>query len=145
MHTSGLLSCGLHINRIKLQVRGHSPHPNKLPGHTAAEHRTKPPHASRERMQCSDETDTDSNVYLVIELQYVKVSQDGNILHCTALLRLTLNVLATPKPKIGKALKIVEFSLSKKLLFTNGHIGAYLLGQANLCSRHTFWMRNRDC
>lgn len=41
-------------------------------------HTIRPP-AGRERMQCGDETDTDSNAYLVIELQFVKVSQDGSI------------------------------------------------------------------
>lgn len=54
-----------------------------------------------ERMQCGDETDTDSNAYLVIELQLVKVSQDGHISRIVhVLLRDTLDILAAPKPKI---------------------------------------------
>lgn len=40
---------------------------------------TKRPLAARERMQRGDETDTDSNAYLVIELHFVKVSQVGCI------------------------------------------------------------------
>lgn len=63
---------------------------------------TKAPHARRERMQCGDETDTDSNVDLVIELHHVKVSQDGGVLHCVVPLRHTLDILATPKPKSNK-------------------------------------------
>jgi hypothetical protein len=53
----------------------------------------KRPHAHRERMQRGDETDTDSNAYLVIELQLVKVSQDGHISRIVhVLLRDTLDI-----------------------------------------------------
>ncbi|KAH9630642.1 hypothetical protein HF086_007066 [Spodoptera exigua] len=48
------------------------------------------PHADCERMQCGDETDTDSNAYLVIEIQFVKVSQDGQISHIKLLGHLRL-------------------------------------------------------
>lgn len=54
-------------------------------------------------MQCGDETDTDSNAYLVIEIQFVKVSQDGQISRIVSVpLRVTLDILTAPKPKSQK-------------------------------------------
>lgn len=55
---------------------------------------------ARERMRPGDETDTDSNAYLVIELQFVKVSQDGRISRIVHVpLPDILGVLTAPKPK----------------------------------------------
>ena len=81
-------------------------------------HKTRP-HADCERMQCGDETDTDSNAYLVIEIQFVKVSQDGQISHIVSVpLRHTLDILTAPKPKSRKILTC-NSSFADSSLFSN--------------------------
>ncbi|CAB3238928.1 unnamed protein product [Arctia plantaginis] len=68
-------------------------------------------------MQCGDETDTDSNAYLVIEIQFVKVSQDGQISRIVSVpLRVTLDILTAPKPKSQKTR---NSSFAESSLFTN--------------------------
>lgn len=69
-------------------------------------------------MQSGDETDTDSNAYLVIEIQFVKVSQDGQISHIVSVpLRHALDILTAPKPK-SQMILTCNSSFADPSLFT---------------------------
>lgn len=67
------------VNDRPRRSSGQCGHRARAGARVRSNHYTQRPHACRERMQCGDETDTDSNAYLVIELRLVKVSQDGHI------------------------------------------------------------------
>lgn len=101
------------------------------------------PHADHERIQCGDETDTDSNAYLVIEIQFVKVSQDCHIslnVH-VQLLRYSRYFDSTEVEKLRDLCIIILVTRGRHCSLTYELVRICL---SIVCSRSRFGKRNCD-